>query len=52
MASPGVIELPEISSNDTSSGGWIVTVYDNDHNTVDEVLAIFLPATGGSPGEA
>jgi ATP-dependent Clp protease adapter protein ClpS len=52
-AAPGIIERPEISDSDTTGGnGWIVTVYDNDHNTVDEVEWILQIATGCSPEEA
>lgn len=27
-------------------GGWVVAVYDNDHNTVEEVIQILMAATG------
>lgn len=37
---------PEIADSDTdTSGGWIVTVFDNDHNTVEEVIHILMVAT-------
>lgn len=52
MAAPGIIELPRIDDSNTSSGGWIVTVFDNDHNTVDEVMAVLLLATSCTAEEA
>lgn len=50
---PTPVELPDIASPDTGSWeGWIVTVYDNDHNTVDEVMTILMIATSCTPDEA
>ncbi len=40
---------------DTGQGSgdrWIVTVFDNDHNTFEEVIAILIVATGCSMREA
>lgn len=54
-AGPGVIERPEVEEDGPStggSGGWIVTVYDNDVNTFDEVVMILLRATDCSLDEA
>lgn len=53
MASPGTIQLPEIEDGSgTGHGGWIVTVYDNDKNTWEEVMTILMIATECSPEEA
>lgn len=42
---------PEL--DDTGHGGhWIVIVYDNDHNTVDEVIGILILATACTQAEA
>jgi len=34
------------------TGGWIVTVYDNDKNTYEQVMASLMFATGCSAEEA
>lgn len=48
---PGVLE--RIDEGQTSGGGgWIVTVYDNDRNTVDQVIDVLISATGCSLEEA
>lgn len=48
---PEILDRPDIG--DTQGGhGWIVTVYDNDRNTVDQVVAILIRATGCSQEEA
>lgn len=39
-------------ADDTGSGGWIVTVFDNDYNTWDEVVSILITATGCGLDEA
>jgi ATP-dependent Clp protease adapter protein ClpS len=36
----------------TGFGHWIVTVFDNDHNTVEEVLQILMRGTGCTQSEA
>jgi len=53
-AGPGVIERPEIheSVSERSDQGWIVTVYNNDHNTYEEVITILIIATGCNYEEA
>ncbi|HVL38491.1 MAG TPA: ATP-dependent Clp protease adaptor ClpS [Fimbriimonadaceae bacterium] len=33
-------------------GGWIVTVYNNDYNTYDQVVSILIAATSCTPDEA
>jgi len=52
-SNPGVIERPETATPDTGHGeGWIVTVFNNDHNTYDEVLLILMIATQCDADEA
>lgn len=54
MSKPGITVEPEIQNNGTSSlnGGWIVTVFDNDVNTVQEVMAVLMIATRCTQDEA
>jgi hypothetical protein len=53
MAGPGTIERPEVADTGAKGyPGWIVTVFNNDHNTWDEVLGILMVATGCSSEEA
>lgn len=55
MAVPGTIERPEVdSSHDTGTkgAGWIVTVFNNEVNTYEEVISILLIATRCTPEEA
>src|SRR5579859_6234581 len=50
---PGI--LPDLEERDTSRGhgeGWIVVVYNNDHNTYLEVIYILIQATGCTLEEA
>jgi len=50
---PGV--LPDLEEMDTSRGGgegWVVVVYNNDHNTYLEVISILIQATGCTLDEA
>jgi hypothetical protein len=39
---------PDVVPEDSSSGtdGWMCLIYDNEYNTVDEVIAILISATG------
>ena len=54
----GDLTLPTVDpqlEDDTgigSGGGWVVTVFDNDFNTWDEVVGILIKATGCSVDEA
>jgi ATP-dependent Clp protease adapter protein ClpS len=43
----GGASLPEIeeSGPGTGSGHWVVIVYNNDHNSVDEVIQVLVLAT-------
>jgi ATP-dependent Clp protease adaptor protein ClpS len=52
MASPTIAPFRELETNDTGFGGWIVTAFDNDHNTPAEVMMILMAATGCSSDEA
>jgi hypothetical protein len=52
FARPGIVETPEIESTGTSRGGWMVTVFDNDFNTYDQVIFILMVATGCDEDEA
>jgi hypothetical protein len=51
---PAIIERPEVEQLDTGSGGetWIVTVFNNEVNTWQEVITILMVATGCSFEEA
>ncbi|HVT13625.1 MAG TPA: ATP-dependent Clp protease adaptor ClpS [Fimbriimonadaceae bacterium] len=53
-SAPGVTERPEIEEIGPGSGGdrWIVTVFNNDRNTWQEVIAILMIATGCNFNEA
>lgn len=54
MASaPGTIERPEVDDGSTSFGElWTVVVFDNDYNTVEQVVDILMAATACSVHEA
>jgi len=53
MGKPGVIERPEVTDGSTGAGEcWIVTVFNNDYNTWDEVVMILIAATGCTLDEA
>ncbi len=50
---PGTIERPDLDDRSTTSGPhYIVTVYDNDHNTAEEVTRILMAATACTLVEA
>ena len=51
MSAPGILEREQIGDS-RGHGGWVVVVYDNDVNTIDEVLYILMLATGCSQEEA
>ena len=54
MSLPAVVENPDLEELGPGSGngGYIVTVYDNDYNTVFEVISILMEATGCDLNEA
>ena len=51
MHSLPVIE-PEIGDSSTRLGRWMVGIYNNDYNSMDEVVAILMRATGCDLQEA
>lgn len=52
MASPGILENPVETPLEQRDGGWLVTVFDNDTNTIEEVMLILMIATQCSQEEA
>lgn len=51
-SAPGILERPLDDPLETSNGRWTVTVYNNETNTYEEVVAILIEATGCSVEEA
>lgn len=53
-AAPGTLikSLPELLEEGPGSGRWIVTVFNNDTNTYEEVMMILMKATGCDIDEA
>ncbi len=53
-AKPGGIELPAgyEETRESPGEGWMVTVYDNDENTYEEVITVLMIATACSQQEA
>ena len=52
---PSIIETPQLMEDwGTGSGGstWVVTVFNNDHNTAEEVIHILMVATQCDSEEA
>jgi ATP-dependent Clp protease adaptor protein ClpS len=52
MSSPDILERPIDDVLEREGYDWIVTVYDNEYNTYDEVMMILMAATGCSAQEA
>lgn len=53
MSAPGTIQRPEVDDGSKTRGDrWIVTVFDNEVNTYEEVMAILMIATKCSAEEA
>lgn len=54
MAAGQTIELPGLAPDSTGqeSRGWMVTVYDNETNTYEQVITILMIATGCNAEEA
>jgi len=54
MSLPSIIEAPQpVELEDgPSTHHWIVTVYNNDYNTYEEVITILMVATGCDLDEA
>ena len=51
---PAIIERPEVEEKGPggSGGHWVVTVFDNDYNSIDQVMLILMKATGCTVREA
>lgn len=50
---PSIVERPSEEILDTGTGdGWMVTVFNNEHNTYDEVMMILMIATQCDAEEA
>lgn len=43
---------PQLANNSTGSGRWMVVIFNNDHNSVDEVMDVLVKATGCDLEEA
>jgi ATP-dependent Clp protease adapter protein ClpS len=53
MANPAIIELPQVTDGSTVGGAfYVVTVFNNDHNTYEEVIEILMRATACPRDEA
>lgn len=54
MADSAVIEKPEVESTDRDArgDGWLVTVFNNDVNTYEEVMVVLMVATHCCADEA
>jgi len=52
MSLPGVLEHIDDDISEKEDFGWIVTVFDNDYNTYEEVMMILMAATGCNAQEA
>ena len=53
MSNPGILERPlEQVQGPGTGGGFIVTVFNNDQNTYDEVMMILMVATQCDADEA
>lgn len=51
-SAPGILERPLDDPQETNYGRWTVTVFNNETNTYEEVVAILIEATGCSVEEA
>lgn len=53
LTSPGSLESPELQhTEETGFAHWIVTVYNNETNTYEEVITVLMLATGCNYDEA
>ena len=46
------LQVPEISDGATGRGRWMTVIFDNDHNSMDEVVEVLIRATGCDEKEA
>jgi ATP-dependent Clp protease adaptor protein ClpS len=44
--------MPEVIESPTGTGRWMVVIFNNETNSVDEVIEILMKATGCSASEA
>ncbi len=51
-AAPQIIDRPQIDDGSETGDFWVVTVYNNEYNTWDEVVDILIRATGCTHEEA
>ena len=42
MSAPGILDRPIEDTREREGYQWIVTVYDNDYNTYEEVMMILM----------
>ena len=49
---PQTLQAPEISDGATGRGRWMTVIFDNDHNSMDEVVEALIWATGCDEEEA
>jgi hypothetical protein len=53
LSAPGILERPlEEFQGPGTGGGFVVTVYNNEHNTYDEVMVVLMLATQCDADEA
>lgn len=52
MSHPTILPARQNDQGTRGHGGWIVTVYNNETNTYDEVIMILIAATGCTIDEA
>lgn len=48
----GVFVEPEVIDSSVGTGRWMVVIYNNDTNSMDEVIAILMKSTGCTTDEA
>lgn len=46
------LQSPEISDGGTGRGRWMTVIFDNEHNSMDEVVEVLMRATGCGEEEA
>jgi hypothetical protein len=53
-SAPNIVERPVETKDvrESYDSGWVVTVYNNEHNTYEEVMNILILATGCDHDEA
>ena len=46
------LQIPEILDGGAGRGRWMTVIFDNDHNSMDEVVEVLMRATGCDEEEA